>query len=83
MKEHLKGTLSMSELLEAVKAMKPGKSLGQDGVILEFYKIYWDLIRFDYLAMLSEGYWSGRLHPWMTQGLIFSFAQRGRQIEAH
>ena len=55
-KERLKCALSIPELSEAVKAMKLGRSPGQDGVILEFYKVYWDLISKDYLAMLSLRY---------------------------
>lgn len=79
MKDRLRSALSLSELAEAVKIMKLRKSPSHDGVILEFYKIYWDLIGIDYLVMLSSGYLAGQLHPGMTQGLISLLHKGGEQ----
>ena len=81
MKERLKCALSIPELSEAVKAMKLGRSPGQDGVILEFYRVYWDLISKDYLAMLSLGYQSRRLYSGMTQGLILLLYKGGDRLK--
>ena len=80
-KDRLSSALSISELADAVRAMQPGKSPGQDGVILEFYKIYWDLISTDFLSMLSSGYESGRLPAGMTQGLIALLQKGGDRLK--
>jgi hypothetical protein len=61
--------------------MKLGRAPGQDGVTLEFYKVYWDLISKDYMAMLSLGYRSGRLHSGMTQGLISLLHKGGDRLK--
>ena len=81
MKERLGSALSISELSDAVKAMKLGSSPGQDGIILEFYKVYWDLINRDFLAMLSLGYQSGKLHTGMIQGLISLLHKGGDRLK--
>jgi hypothetical protein len=81
MKARLKSPILLSELTKAVKAMKLGRAPGQDGVILEFYKVYWELINNDYLSMLCAGYQSGRLHPRMTQGLISLLHKGGDRLK--
>jgi hypothetical protein len=30
------------------------KASGPKGVLIEFYKVYWDMIKHDYLAMVLE-----------------------------
>jgi exonuclease III len=81
MKESLKSPLSISELSQAVKAMKVGRAPGPDGIILEFYKIYWDLICKDYMNMLRQSFQAGRLHPGMTQGFIFLLHKGGERLK--
>jgi hypothetical protein len=60
----------MHEIEDALKSMKPGKSPGPDGILTEFYKIYWELIGDDYLIMISLAVQAGRLPTGVTKGLI-------------
>jgi hypothetical protein len=41
--------------------MEKGKNPSQDGIILEFYTTYWDLIGNKYLQMLLKALSAGRL----------------------
>lgn len=54
MKESLKAPIIMAELDQAVKDMAPKKAPGPDGVITEFFKVFWDLIKWDYLSMIND-----------------------------
>lgn len=42
MKQMLKSSNSADELKKLVNDMQASKALGPDGIILEFYKIFWD-----------------------------------------
>ena len=43
----LDNDLSLTELYKAVSQMKNNKSPGPDGLIVEFYKMYWDVLKCD------------------------------------
>jgi hypothetical protein len=49
MKEKLRALVSLSELQKVLSEMKPDKSPGPDGIILEFFREYWALIGKEYL----------------------------------
>ena len=70
MKDSLSATLSLGELHKAMMEMQTGKSPGPDGIVLEFYRIFWDMLGAEYLAMLEEGIAQGRLPNGVTQGMI-------------
>lgn len=70
MKAILRAPVSLAELSKAVKEMAVGKAPGPDGVIMEFFKLHWDLIKHDYLKMITEATASGNLPPVVTRGLI-------------
>jgi hypothetical protein len=48
MKASLKSPIGIHELEEALKTMAKGKAPWPDGVIINFYKSFWALIRDDY-----------------------------------
>jgi hypothetical protein len=56
-----KQPLSHEELHAALLDMEKGKNPSQDGIILEFYTTYWDLIGNKYLQMLLKALSAGRL----------------------
>jgi hypothetical protein len=50
--------------------MQIGKSPGPDGIVIEFYRCFWDLIGEEYLQIILESTRSGRLPIGVTQGMI-------------
>jgi hypothetical protein len=79
MKTKLCAPLQLGELQAALKDMKGNKSLGPDGVILEFYKEFWSLIGQEYLEMLLANIQAGKLPPGVTTGMIALLHKRGQR----
>jgi hypothetical protein len=69
-KARLKAPMQLSELYAALMEMRTGKSLGPDGIVLEFYRKFWDLLGEDYLQMINSSLQSGRFPPGVTQGML-------------
>jgi hypothetical protein len=62
--------ISASELKHAIDDMQTGKSSGPDGLILEFYREYWDLIGLEYHQMVCESVAKGCFPSGVTEGMI-------------
>ena len=62
--------LSAMELKKALFSMKRGKSPGVDGLSVEFYTHFWDLIHVPLLCMYKECITQGEMTPSMKQGII-------------
>jgi hypothetical protein len=77
MKARLKAPVGKLELDEALKGMASGKSSGPDGVVIEFYKVFWDLIGEDYHKMILEAVSAGSLPRGVTNGLISLLYKEG------
>lgn len=60
----------MGELQAAMEDMAKGKSPGPDGITLEFYEAYWDLLGIDYWHMIIKSSKEGHLPDGVTQGMI-------------
>jgi hypothetical protein len=50
--------------------MQRGKSQGDNGVILEFYQVYWYLIGEDFRSMILHSIRTWKMPTGMTRGLI-------------
>lgn len=61
MKETLSANIRAEELRAAVMDMKLGKAPGPDGITLEFYRHYWDLISPDFVAIIHDSVEKGHL----------------------
>jgi hypothetical protein len=70
MKARLDTPIEIAELDTALKSMAAGKAPGPDGVITEFYKKFWELIKADYLIMIQEAVRSNRMALGVNRGLI-------------
>ena len=70
MKLSLQALLSQEDLRLALWDMSPGKSPGPDGIVLEFYKIFWNIIGAEFTNMINASVQEGRLPPGVTQGMI-------------
>ena len=78
MKKSLSELLSLAELHKALLEMKPSKSLGSNGIIVDFYKCFWDIMGEEYMIMLEEGIRQGHLPNDMIQGTI-ALVHKGRK----
>ena len=45
---------SEKEVFEEIKQMEHNKSSGPDGFPAEFYQKFWDIIKFDLMAMFAQ-----------------------------
>jgi hypothetical protein len=59
--EILEEPISLDELYDAVKAGKPHKASGSDGITQEFFKSNWEIIKEDLLQILKEMYGESQL----------------------
>jgi len=60
----------MGELEEALKGMDANKAPRPNGVITGVLKLFWETIKEDYFAMISEAIRLGTMPPSLTHGLI-------------
>ena len=51
----LDSDINTSEICKALKKMPNNKSPGPDGICVEFYKIYWNLVGSDLIEVLKKG----------------------------
>ena len=54
-KENLEREINKNEIFKAIKKMPGNKSPGQDGIIIEFYRLFWDVIGDDLLEVYLNG----------------------------
>ena len=69
--------ISFDELTNALKKMKIGKSPGPDGIIIEFYKLYWDIIGQDLFDVFLGCHKSNRLSYSQYMALIILLYKKG------
>jgi hypothetical protein len=62
--------ISAAELKRAVDAMQVGKLPGPDGLMLEFYKLYWELIGAEYHSMVMDSVRTGCFPSGVTSGML-------------
>ncbi len=62
--------ITIKEIENVIKNLKPGKSPGCDGLTTEFYKKYWDVIKEPFCEMLNETYEHGELPYTMRKAIL-------------
>ncbi|KAG6926333.1 hypothetical protein G0U57_012244, partial [Chelydra serpentina] len=60
-RDRLELPLSLAELSEALRRMPTNKSLGMDGLTVEFYHVFWDVLGLDPVTVWAESLQSGVL----------------------
>lgn len=70
--------LLCSEITDAVNSMKLKKSPGSDGLTVEFYLCFWDLIKDHLLSMYNECINRQEMTTTMKQGLITLIPKPGK-----
>ena len=54
-KNKLEEDVTIPELSKALQKMNNNKSPGQDGICVEFYKLYWNNIKYDFYEVVHQG----------------------------
>lgn len=62
--------ITLDEISKAITILKPDKSPGEDGIVNEFYKIYWYLIEDDFVAVIKEIFNNNLLCESQYRGMI-------------
>ena len=78
-RQKLDDSIQKCELEKALKNMANNKSPGQDGLITEFYKQYWDVIGDDFTKLVQEIYDTGQLSNSQRKGVITLLYKQGER----
>ena len=77
LKEMVDSDLSIEELGKCLKIMKNNKSPGPDGICTEFYKCYWNIVKFDLFDVYNHCFESGELTYSQYLALIVLLYKKG------
>ena len=69
-REDLDQPIQMEELNYAVKKLKYNKSPGADGITPEFYKCFWDELKYYFIDMINEVFTMGELPPSCKRSIL-------------
>ena len=53
-KETLDEDINLDKISKVIKILKPNKSPGEDGIILEFYQLYWQDIKNEFFEVVEK-----------------------------
>jgi hypothetical protein len=68
--------ITIYELLEAVKKGKANKSPRQDGICHEFYRMTWDIIKYDMLDVMNHMYMNGSMTDTQKSGTLLCLPKK-------
>ena len=77
---HCEGSLTSSEVLKSLKGMARGKAPGLDGLPMEFYLKFWDVIGPDLVTVLNSCFLSGSLSLSQRRGVITLTFKKGDRL---
>ena len=77
----LEDDISLKELTKALHFMKNNKSPGPDGIVVEFYKLYWNKIKKDFWQVLKVGLESKRLNYSQYLAVIVLLYKKGNRAD--
>ena len=69
-REQCEGLFTKDELSAALKGLQTGKSPGSDGLPVEFYSVFWDLLCDPLLAVLNDCFRAGSLCASQREALL-------------
>ena len=70
--------ITMADLQEGIKKMKNNKTPGEDGIPVDFYKIFWRYIKEPFYAMMLEAYNQEELHASARRGILNLIPKAGK-----
>ena len=76
-KNSLDATITKDEVLKAVRKMHNNKSPGEDGIPVEFYKLYWNIISDDLIEVYLKGLDDNQLSYTQYLAIIILLYKKG------
>ena len=70
--------LTIKDLASAIKRMNNNKTPGQDGIPVDFYKVFWNTIKECFFQMVMETYRAESLHQTARQGILNLIPKPGK-----
>ena len=70
--------ITMLDLEKAIKTMKNGKTPGEDGIPVDFYKVFWTRIRIAFYDMVIQCYEYTKLHDTARKGILNLIPKPGK-----
>ena len=62
--------ITVEHLVSAIKGMNNEKTPGQDGIPVDFYKVFWVQIQNPFIEMVKECYEIGKMHESARKGIL-------------
>ena len=62
--------ITKQELEVAIKSMNNNKTPGQDGIPVDFYKVFWKYLKEPFFEMMLESYEQQQLHETASKGIL-------------
>ena len=75
------GPLTPTEVLDALKGMARNKTPGLDGLPMEFYLRFWDVLGSDLVSVLNDCSFSGSLSLSQRRGIITLSFKKGDRLD--
>ena len=69
-KKEQENQITMKDLEEAIKGMNNGKTPGEDGIPVDFYKVFWLQLKEAFYQMMIQGYEEDILHDTARRGIL-------------
>ena len=70
--------LTLDDLYFAAKRMNNGKTPGDDGIPVDFYKVFWGKLKNSFYEMVMEAYKQKLLHPTARHGILNLIPKPGK-----
>ena len=70
--------ITMQNLEEAIKLMNNNKTPGEDGIPVDFYKVYWAVLKQPFYDMVMEAYSQEELHETARKGILNLIPKAGK-----
>ena len=79
-KQTCEGLLTENECAKALKDMKNSKSPGSDGITVEFYKMFWPILKKHYVNSINYSFETGSLTELQKQSIITLLPKQNKDI---
>ena len=81
MAETWEGTISLEECANALKKMEINKTPGTDGLTVEFYRYFWDIVGIYMVESFNYAFETGKLSISQHQGIISLIPKKKKDVE--
>ena len=71
------GLPSEKEIVDVIESMKLGKAPGYDGLPIEFYKVFWEILKYPFISFVIESSIEGELSSSARHAVISLIYKKG------